>query len=114
VHHGGIGNRLQGVVLFDALYGEVDTFTNWVARKKQAFFVSTYTASTEPRNLQMQKLLTERQIAFTTALEPRLEPGSIAFLPAPKDADHHSFLTYAWVGDPLKDLLERLRRYARR
>jgi hypothetical protein len=114
VHHGGIGNRLQGVVLFDALYGEVDTFTNWVSRKKSAFFVSTYTPSTLPRNQQMQKLLTERQIPFTTELEPRLEPGSIAFLPAPKEASHHSFLTYAWVGDPLRDLLERLRRYARR
>lgn len=114
VHHGGIGNRLQGVVLFDALYGEVDTFTSWVSRKKSAFFVSTYTPSTQARNLQMQKLLTERQIPFSTELEPRLEPGSIAFLPAPKDASHHGFLTYAWVGDPLKDLLERLRRYARR
>jgi hypothetical protein len=114
VHHGGIGNRLQGVVLFDALYGEVDTFTGWVSRKKSAFFVSTYTPSTQARNLHMQKLLNERQIPFTTALEPRLEPGSIAFLPAPKDATHHAFLTYAWVGDPLKDLLVRLRRYARR
>lgn len=114
VHHGGIGNRLQGVVLFDALYGEVDIFTNWVARKKSAFFVSTYTASTEPRNLQMQKLLTERQIPFTTALEPRLEPGSIAFLPGSKGSKHQSFLTSAWVDDPLRDLLVRLRRYAQR
>jgi hypothetical protein len=114
VHHGGIGNRLQGVVLFDALYGEVDIFTSWVARKKSAFFVSTYTPSTLPRNQQMQKLLSERKIPFTTELEPRLEPGSIAFLSAPSNASHHSFLTYAWVGDPLKDLLERLRRFARR
>jgi hypothetical protein len=114
VHHGGIGNRLQGVVLFDALYGEVDIFTSWVARKKTAFFVSTYTPSTLPRNLQMQKLLAERRIPFTTELDPRLEPGSIAFLSAPRNATHHSFLTYAWVDDPLKNLLDRLRRYARR
>ena len=114
VHRGGIGSRLQGVVLFDALYGEVDTFTRWVARKKSAFFVSTYTHATEARNLQMQRLLAERHIPFATALQPRLEPGSIAFLAAPKDADHRGFLTYAWVGDPLRDLLDRLRRYARR
>jgi hypothetical protein len=114
VHHGGIGNRLQGVVLFDALYGEAGTFTSWLSRRKSAFFVSTYTSSTRARNMQMQKLLAERKIPFTTALEPRLEPGSIAFLPAPKEASHHGFLTYAWVGDPLKDLLDRLRRYARR
>jgi hypothetical protein len=114
VHHGGIGKRLQGVVLFDALYGELDTFADWVTRQKSAFFVSTYTRSTEARNIQLQKVLGERQIPFTTALEPRLEPGSIAFLPGSKGAKHHSFLTYAWVDDPLKDLLVRLRRYARR
>jgi hypothetical protein len=114
VHHGGIGNRLQGVVLFDALYGELDTFANWVSSKKSSFFVSTYTRSTEARNVQLQHVLAERQVPFSTELEPRLGPGSVAFLPAPKDADHRDFLTYAWVNEPLRDLLARLRRYARR
>jgi hypothetical protein len=114
VYHGGLGKRLQGVVLFDALYGELDTFADWVTRQKSAFFVSTYTRSTEARNIQLQKALGERQIPFTTALEPRLLPGNVAFLPAPKDAGHRDFLTHAWVDDPLKDLLARLRGYARR
>jgi hypothetical protein len=114
VHHGGLGNRLRGVVLCDALYGELDTFADWVARQQSAFFVSTYTHSTEGRNNQLRRALAERQIPFTTALEPRLQPGSIAFLPAPKDAGHRDFLTYAWVDDPLKDLLGRLRGYSRR
>ncbi|HEY7548840.1 MAG TPA: alpha/beta hydrolase, partial [Hyphomicrobiaceae bacterium] len=114
VHHGGIGNRLRGVVLFDALYGELDTFADWVAKQKSAFFVSTYTHSTEARNNQLQKVLAERQIPVATALAPRLRPGSIAFLSAPKDADHRDFLTYAWVDDPLKDLLDRLKGYTRR
>lgn len=114
VHHGGIGKRLQGVVLFDALYGELDTFASWITRRKSAFFVSTYTHSTQARNLQLQKVLADRHIPFTTELEPRIGPGSVAFLPAPHDADHRGFLTYAWVGDPLKDLLNRLPRYGRR
>jgi hypothetical protein len=114
LHYGGIGHRLQGVVLFDALYGEIGTFADWIGRRKSTFFVSTYTHSTEARNLQLQKILSDRQIPFTTELEPRLGPGSIAFLPASKGADHRGFLTYAWVDDPLKDLLGRLRRYARR
>lgn len=114
VHHGGLTNRLHGVVLFDALYGELDIFADWISRQKSAFFVSTYSSSTQSRNTQLQKVLTERQIPFTTALEPRLRPGSIAFLPAPKEADHKDFLTSAWVDDPLKDLLARLRSYARR
>jgi hypothetical protein len=114
VHHGGIGNRLRGVVLFDALYGELDTFADWVGKQKSAFFVSTYTHSTEARNNQLQKVLAERQIPVATALESRLRPGSVAFLSAPRDADHRDFLTYAWVDDPLKDLLDRLKGYTRR
>jgi hypothetical protein len=114
VHHGGIGNRLQGVGLFDALYGELDTFADWVTRQKSAFFVSTFTSSTEWRNTLLQRELAERQIPVATALEPRLQPGSVAFISAPKDADHRDFLTYAWIDDPLKDLLARLRGYTRK
>jgi hypothetical protein len=113
-HHGGLTNRLRGVVLFDALYGELDIFADWIAKQKTAFFVSTYASSTQARNLQLQHMLTERSIAFTTALEPRLEPGSIAFLPAAKGATHRDFLTSAWVDEPLKDLLTRLKGYSRR
>jgi hypothetical protein len=112
IHHGGIGRRLRGVVLFDALYGELDTFADWITRQKSAFFVSTY-ANTVARNVHLQKVLTERQIPFTTALEPRLEPGSVAFLPGAQDAQHKDFLTHAWVDEPLKDLLSRLKGYRR-
>src|SRR5262249_55774718 len=91
VQHGGLGNRLDGVVLFDALYGELDTFADWVVKQKSAFFVSTYTHSTEARNNQLQRTLIERQVPVATALEPRLLPGSVAFLPAPRDADHRDF-----------------------
>ena len=112
--HGGLTNRLRGVVLFDALYGEVDTFADWITKQKSAFFISTYASSTRARNIQLQQMLTERAIGYTTALEPRLEPGSIAFLPASKDAQHRDFLTYAWVDEPLKDLLTRLKGYSRK
>ncbi len=113
VHHGGIARRLRGVVLFDALYGELDTFADWITTQKSAFFVSSYAAPTLARNLQLQKILAEREIAFTTELEPRLQPGSIAFLPGSKDAAHKDFLTHAWVDEPLRDLLTRLKGYAR-
>ena len=113
IHHGGIGRRLRGVVLFDALYGELDTFTDWITRQKSAFFVSTYGSLTLARNQHLQKVLTERQVPFTTELDPRLEPGSVAFLQGSKDAVHKDFLTRAWVDEPLKDLLARLKAYAR-
>jgi hypothetical protein len=112
--HGGLTNRLRGVVLFDALYGELDTFADWITKQKSAFFVSTYASSTQARNIQLQAMLAERSIGYATSLDPRLEPGSITFLPASKDAAHRDFLTYAWVDEPLKDLLTRLKGYSRR
>lgn len=113
VHHGGLGKRLRGVVLFDALYGELDIFADWIATQKSAFFVSTYAGSTEAQNLLLQKMLAEREIGFSMELQPRLQPGNIAFLPGSRDAAHKDFLTHAWVDEPLKDLLTRLKGYAR-
>ena len=46
--HGGLTNRLRGVVLFDALYGELDTFADWITKQKSAFFISTYAARPAP------------------------------------------------------------------
>ena len=31
--HGGANERLEGVILFDALYGELDKFADWIARR---------------------------------------------------------------------------------
>jgi hypothetical protein len=108
IHHGGLAHRLRGVVLFDALYGELDIFTEWITKARSGFFVSTYSHLTRARNTELQRILGEREVAFGMSLEPRLRPGSVAFLPAPPEADHKDFLTQAWVEDPLKDLLTRL------
>ncbi len=52
--HGGAGDRVRGVVLLDALYGEPDKFAGWVeSRISRAFFVSAYSVSSkqaEPRD----------------------------------------------------------------
>jgi hypothetical protein len=113
VQNGGIGKRLRGVVLFDALYGELDIFADWITRQNSAFFISTYGKSTEARNLLLQKMLTEREVPFTTALEPRLQAGNIAFLAGAEDTTHKDFLIRAWADYPLKDLLSRLKGYSR-
>ena len=33
-HHGGIGDRLRGIILFDALYAEMDKFAAWIERRE--------------------------------------------------------------------------------
>ena len=52
IHHGGANERMRGVVLLDALYGELDKFEKWILGDRQRrFFVSGYLGSTRARNL---------------------------------------------------------------
>lgn len=104
--NGQIGKRVKGVVLLDGLYGEVNTFANWIERDSSAFFLSAYTASTRRGNASLRKKLDQRQIAYGTELGPRLGPGSVTFVAA--DEDHRDYVTRAWAENPIADLLARL------
>ena len=42
LHHGGLNNRVRGLVLLDALYGDLDKFAAWIAGNRTAFFVVLY------------------------------------------------------------------------
>lgn len=113
IRNGDLGRRLRGVVLLDAAYGEMNVFADWVARDRTTFLVSTYTSSTEGRNKELKTVLTERGLIVQDAVPARLEPGSVAIVPAASDANHHDFLLRAWTNDPLRDLLARVRGYPR-
>ncbi len=114
---GGLGPRLRGVILLDALYGEVDKFASWIARDRSAFFVSTYLGSTEDKNAELERVLAERAVDIDTALEPRLDPGSVTIFPGATGTttkiNHRDLVTHAWVDYPVADLLRRLRQYRR-
>ncbi|MGX1293863.1 hypothetical protein AB7M75_003771 [Bradyrhizobium ottawaense] len=43
---GGISDRVRGVVLLDAVYGEMDKFASWIESHRSGFFVSAYTRHT--------------------------------------------------------------------
>jgi hypothetical protein len=113
-HHGGIGDRLRGIVLFDALYAETDKFAGWIAGRESAFFFSAYSPSARDENLALQRLLTARGIDFRTALPASaLAPGSVTFLATPEDVVHNDFVTRAWVDDPLEAVLAKIPGYSR-
>ncbi len=113
IRNGDLGRRLRGIVLLDAAYGEMNVFADWAARQPSGFLVSTYTSSTEGRNKELKTVLTERGLTVQDAVPARLEPGSVAIVPAASDANHHDFLLRAWTNDPLRDLLARVRGYPR-
>lgn len=113
IRNGDLGARLRGIVLLDAAYGDVGIFADWIARSPNAFLLSTYTSSTEGRNREIKGLIEARGLPVLESVPPRIEPGSIAIVPAASDATHHDFLLRAWTDDPLRDLLARVRGYPR-
>jgi hypothetical protein len=114
IHHGGSNDRLRGVVLLDALYGELDKFEKWIIGDRyRRFFISGYLGSTRARNLQLQSMLEHRGIHYRMSLDQRVRPGSITFIPGRNGESHRSYVTRAWVDNPLTDILNRLPEYQR-
>jgi hypothetical protein len=106
---GGLMKRVRGVVLLDALYGELGKFANWISNDRSAFFVSTYLGSTQGKNAEMERVLADNQIYYSTSLDQRLEPGTISIFPGGQNLSHRDFVTHAWVDYPVADLLRRMR-----
>ncbi len=107
----GVNDRLKGVLLFDALYGEADTFADWIARQRShAFFFSAYSGSTLVQNQALQRRLDDKGVLTGQIMPSRFEPDDIIFMPAGDSLVHNDFMTQAWTAYPLKAVLSRLRR----
>jgi pimeloyl-ACP methyl ester carboxylesterase len=109
IQNGDIDNRVKGVVLLDALYGEVDKFENWLEKDRKRFFISAYLNSTRGRNLEMQQRLREKNIPYRMTLERRIQPGGVFFISGGADENHRDYVQDGWVANPVTDLLNRLR-----
>ena len=106
-----VKSRLRGVVLLDALYSGLDKFASWIAQNRSGFFVSAYTHYTRGHNADLERMLSERAVAYSTELRDRPLAGSVTFLATGPDVRHRDFVTHAWVDNPIKDLLGRLAEY---
>jgi hypothetical protein len=105
---GGLGKRVAGVVLLDALYGHVEKFASWIARNRHAFFVSAYTQYTKRRDDELAQMLRGKGIPVQYELDGPLKPGTAAFLSTPPSANHRDYVTQAWTTHPVKDVLVRI------
>ena len=103
------GTRLAGVVLLDALYGEQERFERWItAHHRRAFFVSAWGNSSLSENVAFNLALAQRNIAVQTRAPDRLAGGGVWSVPS-LSAEHRDFVTRAWVDEPMRDLLSRMR-----
>ena len=102
---GGLGNRVRGVFLLDAVYGELDKFASWIANNRSGFFVSSYTRSTRRHEHELMAMLREKGIAISDTMDGPLRPGSVVFLETPEGVTHRDYVTRAWTDKPVKEVL---------
>ena len=105
---GGLGNRVRGVFLLDAVYGELDKFASWIVNNRSGFFVSAYTRSTRRHEHELMAMLKEKGIAISDDMDGPLRPGSVVFLETPEGVTHRDYVTRAWTENPLKDVLVKM------
>jgi hypothetical protein len=104
---GGVRSRVRGLVLLDALYAGIDKFADWIADNRSTFFVSSYTPHTAHHNADLERLLRERSVSYSSELRRGHLQGMVTFLPA-GPVSHRDFVTHAWSENPIKDVLARM------
>jgi hypothetical protein len=105
---GGLGNRVRGVVLLDAVYGELDKFASWIENNRSAFFVSSYTHYTKRRDLELMRMLRAKGIAVAEDMDQPLKPGSVVFIETPDGVTHRDYVTQAWTELPVREVLVKM------
>ncbi|MDP2410906.1 MAG: alpha/beta hydrolase [Pseudolabrys sp.] len=108
LRHGGAGARLRGVVLLDALYGELGSFAQWIKKTPSAVFISAYTGSTRRQHRELAQMLEADNVRYTTELGNNLWRGRVALLATDGEVNHQDFVTQAWTANPVADVLAKL------
>jgi hypothetical protein len=105
---GGLGNRVRGVFLLDAVYGELDKFASWVEKNRSGFFVSSYTHYTERHDRELMHMIRGKGIAVSESMDGPLKPGSVVFVETPEGVTHRNYVTHAWTQNPVKEVLVKM------
>ena len=105
---GGISNRVRGVFLLDAVYGELDKFASWIENNRSGFFVSSYTRYTKRRDKELIEMLRNKGITVTENMDGPLRPGSVVFVQTPDGVTHRDYVTQAWTEHPVKEVLVKM------
>jgi hypothetical protein len=105
---GGLGNRVRGVFLLDAVYGELDKFASWIENNRSGFFVSAYTRYTKRHDQELIQMLKEKGIAVSDDMDRPLRPGSVVFVQSPDGVRHRDYVTHAWTDNPVKEILVKM------
>jgi hypothetical protein len=105
---GGLGNRVRGVFLLDAVYGELDKFASWVVNNRSGFFVSAYTRYTQRHDQELMQMLRDKGVAVSDDMDGPLHPGSVVFVKTPDGVTHRDYVTHAWTANPVREVLVKM------
>src|ERR1700761_8103201 len=105
---GGLGDRVRGVFLLDAVYGELDKFASWVEKSRTGFFISSYTHYTARHDHELMQMLREKGVAVSENMNEPLRPGSVVFVETPEGVRHRDYVTHAWTRNPVKEVLVKM------
>jgi hypothetical protein len=105
---GGVGNRIRGVVLLDAVYGELDKFASWIANNRSGFFVSAYTHYTQRHDQELMQMIHDKGIGVSRDMDGPLHPGSVVFVKTPDGVTHRDYVTHAWTDKPVREVLAKM------
>jgi hypothetical protein len=105
---GGLPNRVRGVFLLDAVYGELDKFASWIEKNRTGFFVSSYTRYTKRHDQELMQMLRDKGITVTESMDGPLQPGSVVFVQTPDGVTHRDYVTQAWTEHPVKEVLVKM------
>jgi hypothetical protein len=105
---GGVSDRVRGVILLDAIYGELDKFAKWIETHRNGFFVSSYTQGTASRNRELMRMLREKGIASSEDMGRPLRPGSVFFTETGAGIRHRDYVTQAWTKNPIEEVLVKM------
>jgi hypothetical protein len=105
---GGISDRVRGVILLDAVYGELDKFASWVENHRNGFFVSSYTHYTSPRDHELMSMLRSKGIGVSESMDGPLRPGSVVFVKTGEGITHRDYVTQAWTKNPIEQVLVKM------
>jgi hypothetical protein len=105
---GGVSDRVRGVFLLDAVYGELDKFASWIENNRSGFFVSSYTRYTKRHDKELMEMLRDKGITVTENMDGSLRPGSVVFVQTPDGVTHRDYVTQAWTENPVKEVLVKM------
>jgi len=105
---GGADSRIRGVVLLDAVYGELDKFAGFIDRRRDAFFVSAYTRSTKRHQDELMRMLRDRGVSYAEDFDAPLRPGSVVLVETPPGVSHRDYVTQAWTRNPVQTVLAQI------